>query len=97
MSAGSCTGAVDESPVTGNNPAGPIPGAISNRDHSQPTTTCRVSHSVKFVQLNLHHSKTATAVLCKQISDLQDAVIFIQEPWTDSWVKFQRINTVLQL
>jgi len=85
MSAGSCTGSDDKPPVISNDSAESIPGASNNRDYIQLTITRRLlSHSVKFVQLNLQHSTTATAVLCKQISDSQDAVIFIQAPCTSS-------------
>ena len=38
--------------------------------------------NIHFLQLNLQHSKSASAVLQKQIAALEYAVILVQEPWT---------------
>ncbi|XP_011312971.1 uncharacterized protein [Fopius arisanus] len=37
--------------------------------------------SVEIVQINLHHSKSASAVLCKTLAGVQTAIALIQEPW----------------
>jgi hypothetical protein len=36
---------------------------------------------MKFVQINLHHSKAAMAVLCQQIAEGMADVALTQEPW----------------
>jgi hypothetical protein len=36
---------------------------------------------MEFVQINLHHSKAATAVLCQQLAEGMTDVALIQEPW----------------
>jgi hypothetical protein len=36
---------------------------------------------MKFVQINLHHSKAATVVLCQQLVEGMADVALIQEPW----------------
>jgi len=48
---------------------------------STPGATSEVNHSLQFIQLNLQHSKNATAVLCKQLSGLNNAIALVQEPW----------------
>jgi hypothetical protein len=37
--------------------------------------------AMKFVQINLHHSKAATAVLCRKHSLGKADIALIQEPW----------------
>jgi hypothetical protein len=36
---------------------------------------------MKFIQINLHHSKAAMAVLCQQLAEGMADVALIQEPW----------------
>jgi hypothetical protein len=36
---------------------------------------------MKFIQINLHHSKAATAILCQQLAEGKADVALIQEPW----------------
>jgi hypothetical protein len=36
---------------------------------------------MKFAQINLHHSKAATAVLCQKLAEGMADVALIQEPW----------------
>jgi hypothetical protein len=38
-------------------------------------------HALKCLQINLHHSKEATAVLCQQLAKGKADVALIQEPW----------------
>ncbi|XP_011299810.1 uncharacterized protein [Fopius arisanus] len=40
-----------------------------------------VHKSIEIVQINLHHSKSASAVLCKTLAGVQTAIALIQEPW----------------
>ncbi|XP_011313255.1 uncharacterized protein [Fopius arisanus] len=37
--------------------------------------------SVEIVQINLHNSKSASAVLCETLAGVQTAIALIQEPW----------------
>ncbi|XP_062538720.1 uncharacterized protein LOC134206995 [Armigeres subalbatus] len=37
--------------------------------------------NIKFIQVNLHHAKGASAVLCKRFTESKLDVAFIQEPW----------------
>ena len=46
------------------------------------TSTLPSAGNIHFLQLNLQHSKTASAVLQRQIAALEYAVILVQEPWT---------------
>jgi len=46
------------------------------------TTTLPNAGNIHFLQLNLQHSKAASAVLQRQIAALEYAVILVQEPWT---------------
>jgi hypothetical protein len=36
---------------------------------------------MKFMKINLHHSKAATAVLCQQLTEGMTDVALTQEPW----------------
>jgi hypothetical protein len=36
---------------------------------------------MKFLQINLHHSKAATATLCQQLAERKVDIALIQEPW----------------
>lgn len=36
---------------------------------------------IPFTQINLHHSKAASATLAKGIAGMQTAITLIQEPW----------------
>jgi hypothetical protein len=38
-------------------------------------------NSMKFTQINLHHSKAVTAVLCQQLAKGMADAALIQEPW----------------
>jgi hypothetical protein len=38
-------------------------------------------HSIKFLQINLHHSKAATATLCQQLAERKVDIALIQKPW----------------
>lgn len=40
-----------------------------------------VMTDLKFAQINLHHSKKATATFCRDLRMEQTDVSFIQEPW----------------
>ena len=51
------------------------------RTNNSKATKLRVSDSVEFVQINLQHNKAASALLCKQLAEMQYSVILIQEPW----------------
>ena len=46
------------------------------------TSTLPCVRNIHFLQLNLQHSKTASAVLQRQVAALEYAVILVQEPWT---------------
>jgi hypothetical protein len=52
------------------------------------------THAIKFIQINLHHTKRATANLCQQLAEEKEGIALIQEPWiyrgqirglTNSW------------
>jgi hypothetical protein len=36
---------------------------------------------MKFLQINLHQSKAATATLCQQLAEEKADIALIQEPW----------------
>jgi hypothetical protein len=38
-------------------------------------------HTVKFVQINLHRSKAASATICQQPAEGKADIALIQEPW----------------
>ena len=46
-------------------------------------TRLEVGTSVHFTQINLQHNKSATAQICKQITNLMSSVVLIQEPWVN--------------
>jgi hypothetical protein len=46
-----------------------------------PTQKTHNTNTMKIVQINLHHSKAAMAVLCQQLAVGMADVAFIQEPW----------------
>jgi hypothetical protein len=37
--------------------------------------------TMKFIQINLHHSKAATAVVCQKLALGKADIALIQEPW----------------
>ncbi|PNF41013.1 hypothetical protein B7P43_G08809 [Cryptotermes secundus] len=39
------------------------------------------THNIQFIQINLHHCKAATAILCRQLAEGKVEVALIQEPW----------------
>jgi hypothetical protein len=39
------------------------------------------TYTIKFFQINLHHSEAATATLCQQLAEGEADVTLIQEPW----------------
>jgi hypothetical protein len=39
------------------------------------------THNIRFLQINLHHSKAATATLCQQLGERKADIALIQEPW----------------
>jgi hypothetical protein len=39
------------------------------------------THRINFFQINLHHSKTATATLCQQLAEGKADITLIQQPW----------------
>jgi hypothetical protein len=41
----------------------------------------KMSQKCKFIQINLHHSKVATAHLCQKLAIGEIDKAFIQEPW----------------
>jgi splicing factor 45 len=49
--------------------------------HTPYTPTHTSKHTLKFLQINLHHSKAATAALCQQLTEGNADVALIQEPW----------------
>ena len=44
---------------------------------------CWVSERILFIQLNLHHCQPASALLSKQIAQLETGIAVVQEPWTN--------------
>jgi hypothetical protein len=40
-----------------------------------------MSRKCKFIQINLHHSKAATALLCRKLATGEIDIALIQEPW----------------
>jgi splicing factor 45 len=40
-----------------------------------------MSRKWKFIQINLHHSKAATAILCRKLATGEIDIALIQEPW----------------
>jgi len=51
--------------------------------HFGTLNSFKVSDHIKFLQINIQHNKTATGLLRKQITDLNHAIVLIQEPWTN--------------
>ena len=51
--------------------------------HLRTINPSAVSDLIRFLQINIQHNKTATGLLCKQIADLNHAIVLIQEPWTN--------------
>jgi hypothetical protein len=45
------------------------------------TQTYKHIHNIKFVQINLHHSKVVSANLCQLIAEGKVDIALIQEPW----------------
>jgi len=41
----------------------------------------KMSQKYKFIQINLHHSKPATALLCQKLSTAETDIALIQECW----------------
>jgi hypothetical protein len=37
--------------------------------------------SIPFIQINLHHSKSASALLARNMAVMQTGISIIQEPW----------------
>ena len=70
-------------PGNGRFPADGQPVTQRHRQESTTQTQLRVSNSIEFVQINLQHTKAASALLCKQIAGMQHSVILIQEPWVN--------------
>jgi hypothetical protein len=54
-----------------------------NTYYTEIDTNTHTQHiyTIKFLQINLHYSKAATAALCQQLSEGNDDVELIQEPW----------------
>jgi hypothetical protein len=40
-----------------------------------------MSRKCKFIQINLHHSKAAMALLCRKLATGEIDIALIQEPW----------------
>jgi hypothetical protein len=40
-----------------------------------------INTNIKFLQINLHHSKAATATFCQQLAEKKVDIALIQEPW----------------
>jgi hypothetical protein len=40
-----------------------------------------VDFSTPVIQINLHHSKSASAILTRSIAEVQTCIAIIQEPW----------------
>jgi hypothetical protein len=40
-----------------------------------------MSQKCKFIQINLHHSKAAMAILCRKLATGEIYIPLIQEPW----------------
>jgi hypothetical protein len=48
------------------------PSPREEKDRTKHTETLKIqvhTHIIKFVQINLHHSKAATAILCQQLTE----------------------------
>ena len=76
-------------PDPGNNPvdnaAGRADAPLQKNCNRQATqSVAHVSENVNFLQLNLQHSKAATALLCQNITKLDNAVALVQEPWINN-------------
>jgi hypothetical protein len=54
------------------------PSPIEKKEWNRENT---YTHTTKFVQINLHHSKGATAALRQQLTEGKADVALIQEPW----------------
>ena len=55
----------------------------ADQDHFRTMNSSKVSDYIRFLPINIQHNKTATGLLCKQIANLDQAVVLIQEPWTN--------------
>lgn len=51
--------------------------------NNYPTVTFNSQNNIKFIQINLHHAKGASAVLCKRFIQSKLDIAFIQEPWSN--------------
>lgn len=54
----------------------------TNNNSSDTTNHNNNNKQIKFIQINLHHAKGATAVLHKRFNESKLDVALIQEPWT---------------
>jgi hypothetical protein len=45
------------------------------------TNAHKISQKCKFIQINLHHSKAAMALLCLKLATGEIDIVLIQEPW----------------
>ena len=73
----------------GSNPANNTAGRAAaplqqNYNRQAIRSVAHVSENVNFLQLNLQHSKAATAILCQNVSKLDNAVVLVQEPWINN-------------
>lgn len=51
-------------------------GTKHSANNAEPT--------IPFIQINWHHSKSASAVLSKSMAEVQTGIALIQEPWIDA-------------
>jgi len=51
--------------------------------HSRTENPSRVSDYIDIYQINIQHNKTAAGLLCKQIAELHQTIVLIQEPWSN--------------
>ena len=70
----------------GNNPANNAAGRADaplqrNCNRQATRSVAHVSKNVNFLQLKLQHSKAANALLCQNITKLDNAVALLQESW----------------
>lgn len=62
-----------------------ISNNIQNSRNNIQINTHSKNNTIKFVQINLHHAKGATAVLCKKFSQSKLDIALIQEPWANNY------------
>jgi hypothetical protein len=54
---------------------------IQTHSFKQTHTHTHTYTLIKFVQINLHHSKAASATFCQRLAEGKADIALIQEPW----------------